>query len=547
MNSWLLAKTVTTALMSAGIVEVVLCPGSRSAALAVALERAERAGQLRLHVRADERSAGFLALGLAKASGLPVPVVCTSGTAVANLLPAAMEARHAGVPWLALTCDRPAYRIGTGASQTTDQSGLFGVFAVASLRVSSSSGRPAYWTSALARAIAAALGTRTKRPGPAQVNLEFSNPMLPPAGDESYCLDPAPIWPALAATTTAGSVELASGPKTVVLVGDATPSVGAEARAVAEVAGWPLLAEPTSNARTGPNSIARYRLLLAGELGDEIERVVTFGHPTLSRPVAALYSKPEVEHIVVADAADWFDVGASAAVVTDHVLAPADGGDAGWLSAWRKGDDALGDQLRADPGEPTGYSLAAAVVASVGVGAHLVLGASNPIRDADLAPPHPGPGTCWANRGLAGIDGTVATATGIALATGEPVTVLLGDLTFQHDIGSLIRSPGEPIPDLRIVVADDAGGSIFHTLEQGGAPYAASFERVFATPSGLDLVAVATGFGHRAERIDTMSALLDALAQPLSGIEVLVVSIERGSRRARDRALVELGRRQPEA
>lgn len=541
MSSWLMATTVVRTLLAAGVSDVVLAPGSRSAALAVALEQAERAGALRVHVRVDERVAGFLALGLAKASGRPVPVITTSGTAVGNLLPAAMEARHAGVPWLAITCDRPAYRVGTGASQTTDQAGLFGVFAVANVRLSSSSGRPAYWAAGINRAVAAATGVRTRRPGPAQVNLEFSNPMLPPADQfaKKWLVD-QPFLSKLTSSASGEVVELPAGPRTVVLVGDASVAVGAEARAFAEVNRLPLLAEPSSNARTGPNAIASYRLLLDGVLRSEIERVVTFGHPTLSRPVAALLSDPSVEQVVVASGADWPDVGATASQVCDRVVMTEPSPDA-WLTRWQDADRHVMTALAERLTGLSGYTLASAVVGSATAGNNVVFGSSNPIRDADIAPVNPRPATCWANRGLAGIDGTIATATGIALATGRPTTLLLGDLTFQHDVGALAIAPAERHPDLRIVVADDGGGSIFHTLEQGAAAYAESFERVFATPQGLDLVAVATSFGIPAHRVDSAAQLASALAQPISGIEVLVVSIGRSDRRATDRALRSLG------
>lgn len=321
------------------------------------------------------------------------------------------------------------------------------------------------------------------------------------------------------------------------MVGDAPKEVGAEARAFAEVNGLPLFAEPTSNARSGANAIACYRLLLDGPLRGEIERVLTFGHPTLSRPVAALLSDARVEHIVVAQHADWFDVGATAAVVCDRVVMGGSDRAGGWLRAWLDADEAAMARLRDELTGLSGYTLAAAVVAACGDDANLVFGSSNPIRDADIAPIKARPATTWANRGLAGIDGMIATATGIALGTRRPTTLLLGDLTFQHDIGALAFPPGEPRPDVRIIVADDGGGSIFHTLEQGAPEFADSFERVFATPQGLDLAEVARGFGHPARRITSRDDLDEALARPMSGIEVLVVTIGRDDRRATDRAI----------
>lgn len=538
MSSWMMANALVETLIADEVRDVVLAPGSRSAALAVALERAERRGDLRLHVRVDERGAGFLALGLAKATGQVVPLVCTSGTAVGNLLPSAMEARHAGVPWLALTCDRPAYRVGTGASQTTDQVGILGGFSVANVRLSSSSGRVAYWSAGLRRAMIAARGTRTGRPGPAQVNLEFSNPMLPEDPDD----DTRPHIPGLpvAALPEPGPVLVGRGPRSVVLVGDASPEEGERARAFAEAAGYPLLAEPSSNARGGSNAIASYRILLKGQLGSQIERVITFGHPTLSRSVAALLSDQSLIHVVVSERADWPDAGASAAIVCHAVTWQDEPGPREWLDEWKAADRTLMARLSEAWKVLNGYSLAAAVVAAVGRGENLVFGSSNPIRDADLAPISERPGVVWANRGLAGIDGTIATATGIALGTTAPTTVLLGDLTFLHDIGSLALAPSEPRPDLRIVVADDNGGSIFHTLEQGAPEYADSFERVFATAHNLDLAKTAEAFGHKVTRIATREELAAALRRPIRGVEVLLVRIGRGDRRANERWLKRL-------
>lgn len=538
MTSWAMAKTVVSVLCDAGVQDLVISPGSRSAALAIALERAERAGAIRLHPRVDERSAGFLALGLAKSTGRLVPLVCTSGTAVGNLLPALMEASHARVPLLVISCDRPAYRVGTGASQTTDQVGVFTTFANTSLRLSSTSGREAYWAAGIRRAIESSLGTRTRLAGPSQVNLEFSNPMLPEPGDDSYRLDRS-CKLKVSSTGPDELVALEPGPRTVVLAGDAHPQMGAAAVALAESAGLPLLAEPSSGARSGQNAISTYRILLDGGLRSRIERVITFGHPTLSRPVASLLSDPGVEQIVVTDSADWPDVGATASVVAGRVSLPA--ADPSWLGQWLDAETRTRAALAPMLEELNPYSLANAVVASVGEDENLAFGASNSIRDADLAELNRASHRTWSNRGLAGIDGTIATATGIALGTGRPTTLLLGDLTFLHDLGSLNLGGGVR-PDLRIVVADDDGGSIFHTLEQGGAPYANSFERVFATPQGLDLVSLAEGFRLPARGITDLTTLNQALTGTISGVEVLVVQLDRSTRRNTDQAIRKLAK-----
>lgn len=496
MSSIELGSTIVDALISMGLRDVVLAPGSRSAALALAVDRADRAGVLRLHVRIDERVAAFTALGLAKASKRPVAVITTSGTAVANLAPAAMEARAAGVPLLFITADRPARFVGTGASQTADQVGVFGPSALGVIRLSSESGAEAAWAAGVHRAVVLAAGYRTRQPGPVQLNVEFAAPMVAPL--------PAPReWPLLVSPSQPGSEYRAEQPlRTVVLAGDGGPEEGAAARHLAESVGAPLLAEPTSNARSGACAIVGYRDLL-DTFGSEIERVVVFGHPTLSRPVARLVKRDDVELIIVSPTTTWTDPGHRATIIADSVSLPEQ--DESWLARWRAADAAvLGEGF-------TQRHVAHEVLQHLDGRADLVIGSSSIIRAADSVPAVDHPPRVYANRGVAGIDGTVATATGIALADARPTTVLLGDLTVQHDLGALARPPLEPWPGLRVVVADDDGGSIFHTLEQGAPEYADSFERVFGTPQGLDLVAVAAAMGWDAVRVTTQAELAAAL------------------------------------
>ncbi|WP_233557966.1 2-succinyl-5-enolpyruvyl-6-hydroxy-3-cyclohexene-1-carboxylic-acid synthase [Tessaracoccus antarcticus] len=530
MNSPLLGATIVSALVACGVTDVVLAPGSRNAALALALHRADAHGDLRLHVRIDERVAAFTALGLAKGSGRVVAVVTTSGSAVGNLVPAAMEARAAGVGLMLITADRPAEAIGTGANQTGEQVGAFGPAALATVRVSSH-GNEAAWGAAVQRAHVTAAGLRTRRPGPVHLNAEFSPPLVGAV--------PAPAFRAAEVHGSHGVTvyETSDARDTVVLVGDASWTAGVEARALAELAGLPLLAEPSSNARTGPCAIAHYRLLLDSAVGQRIRRVVCFGHPTLSRPVNALLSRQGVEVIVVADRAEWGDVSSRAAAVVDRVLMPE--GDPAWLDAWRTADMHVA-QRRGHGWD--GHTVAAAVVASVGRGDALFLGSSQSIRDADLAPISARPARTWANRGLAGIDGTLSTATGVALATGLPTTVLLGDLTLQHDMGALVAPPLEPGCDIRVVVVHDDGGAIFSTLEQGGTAYDEAFERVFGTPQGVDLAAVATALGWQTSSVADPLALEAALAGPVSGRQMVIASLTRDGRRAAEASLHELGR-----
>jgi 2-succinyl-5-enolpyruvyl-6-hydroxy-3-cyclohexene-1-carboxylate synthase len=529
------AQAVLGQLLAQGVTDLVLAPGSRSAPLALVADAAAREGRLRLHVRVDERVAGFLALGLAKASGRCVPVVTTSGTAVGNLLPAVMEAHHSGVPLLVVSADRPAALVGAGANQTTDQTVVLAGFLRHLARMSSLA--PAMsWPAQAARAVLAAEGTLSCHPGPAQLNIELSEPLV--AGDGPVAA-PSTVPPVRTGTFGAPeAVMLAGRPFTVVIAGDASTLTGLAAVQLAEAAGLPLIAEPTSNARFGPNAMSTGRLLLAGELGPQVQRVIVFGRPNLSRPVTALLSRPGVEVVVVTDTPDYVDPGWRASLVTGAVTvetAPAD-----WLDAWRQADAArLADVTTVldSATEPTGPALARLVVGSVGKGQVLCLGNSNPIRDADLAPVAATPMPVFGNRGLSGIDGTISTAIGVALATGAPTTLLCGDLAFCHDAGALAIGPGEPRPALRVVVADDAGGSIFATLEYGQPRFAEAFERVFATPTGLDPVAVAKGYGVPARRVTMLAEVAAVLTEPVTRLEVIVVSIDRSGRAAQARRI----------
>jgi 2-succinyl-5-enolpyruvyl-6-hydroxy-3-cyclohexene-1-carboxylate synthase len=542
LRSIVLAQVLVDELVRAGVRHVVLAPGSRSAPLAAAAVAAEAAGAVRLHVRIDERSAGFTALGLAKASGQVVAVVTTSGTAVANLHPAVLEAHHVGARLLIVTADRPGSLRGTGANQTTDQTRFFGP-AATFVELSSDEGgvKPCTgWRSRTCRALDAASG------GPAHLNVMLADPLVGAVPAEGID-DPAfggragdAPWTRVEVDPPLDPVVLAAAPyRTVVVVGDAEPAAGAAAVALAELAGWPLLAEPSSNARVGANAIRLYRLLIgaghgpAADLTASIQRIVLVGRPTLSRPVSRLLARHDIE-IVVCGRPAWVDVAGTARSVLAGVptivprLAAPDGS---WLTAWRRLDRDLAEAVPAAE-VLDGPAIAAAVAGAAASARALIVGSSNPVRDLDLAPiTASATAPVYANRGLAGIDGMVSTAVGVALAVGESLA-LMGDLTFLHDANGLLIGPGEDRPDLRIVVVNDDGGSIFHTLEQGAPEYAAMFERIFGTPHGADLAARSAAVGVPHRRVESAAELRAVLAEPIAGIDVVEVAITRSGRRA---------------
>jgi 2-succinyl-5-enolpyruvyl-6-hydroxy-3-cyclohexene-1-carboxylate synthase len=322
--------------------------------------------------------------------------------------------------------------------------------------------------------------------------------------------------------------------RTVVVAGH---GAGAGAEAFARAHGLPLLAEPSSNARFGPNAIGPYRLLL-GLLGTQIERAVVFGRPTLSRPVSALLAREDVQTALFQpDPVAWYEPGRRRERVISE---PGDlsifsgRGPGAWLRLWREAagaaDVAMIRRLGAEP-ELTGLRVARSVW--LHTRGRLVLGSSNPIRDVDLAgtPIDIPDAFVHANRGVAGIDGTVATAAGIALGARTGTRALMGDLTFLHDAGSLLLGPGEPEPDLQVVVVNDSGGGIFSTLEHGKvgehAAFASAVERLFGTPHRADLASLAAGYGVRYRLAKDADELDAVLSEPVTGRSVVEVRTDR--------------------
>ena len=534
-----LGRAVVGQLVERGIREIVLAPGSRNAPLAFAAYDAAEAGLLRLHTRLDERSAGFLALGLTKV-GSPAAAICTSGTAVANLHPAMLEAAHAGVPLVSVTADRPLRLRGTDANQTTDQVGIFGPL-IPTLDL---------WTPGIVRDETVALPAldRPLRHGlPLHLNIRLDDPLVP---DDRWEVDAVPPeregrepgwWRGPPGETTT----LAPGPRTVVVAGD---DAGPPARGLAEAAGWPLLAEPSSGSRTGEHAIRCYRLLLGGALGDEIERVVVFGHPTLSRPVSRLLGRDGVEVWAANTTGLGLDRPYPVAGTFDRVEArAADPTD--WFARWREADARVGrdlDALLAAESDLTPYDVAGAVARALPPEGLLVVGASSPIRDLDLMVPRYPVGArrkVIANRGLSGIDGVVSTAVGAALGrTSDRSLALLGDVTFLHDSNGLVRGAREPEPDLTIVVVNDDGGSIFAMLEQGAPEYADRYDRLFGTPHGVDLAALCAATRTPHLRVESLPELEQALTSPNGGIEVIEAVVRRDNRRDLDERVRALGR-----
>ena len=551
------ARAILSALDDLGLTHILYCPGSRSAPFAYALESGAFGGHAMPVL--DERGAGFAAVGLARTGALPV-VIVTSGTAVAELTPAVLEASHARLPLLVMSADRPGELRGVGASQATFQSGLFGVHARACVDLEPQEPSRAL-VGQLSRAVAAACGAPTGTPGPVQINVAFRDPLTPQsrasgaAGDSqdeamaSFVPRPTRVQPTNAAPERWEDVVGAARAGLIVAGEGASPLAAQWSRA----SGFPLLAEPASGAWAGGGVTPYEQAIVSSPLAGEVDTVVVTGRPTLSRPIHALLARPDVRVVVVDAHAPWVDISANASVVVPALVAPLRPTcGAEWAARVHAAADEAGlriDALLAAGSGRTMLSLARAVASATR--GPLVLGASNPVRAFDLAVESLAGRPVFSNRGQAGIDGTIATAVGIAaglgsarIATpdraGEPrddargraqasrVTAVMGDLTLCHDASSLALAAATGA-ELDIIVADDEGGGIFATLEHGNAATPEAYDRWFGVAQHVNYEALAAAYGVGFARAATPSELASVLADPPAGPRLIHAPVERAA------------------
>ena len=541
------ARIVVDELIRGGVRDVVLCPGSRNAPLAFALADADRAGRIRLHVRIDERTAGFLAIGLAMGEERrPVPIAMTSGTAVANLSPAVVEANYARVPLIVLSANRPYELLGTGANQTMEQLGFFGTQVRATISLGLAEGAQekldalnAQWRSATCRVLVAAKGSRSANAGPVQFDIPLREPLVPDAEEDPAAGSVVPgrpdgvPWTYTPPVTFDQPLDIDLTPDTVVIAGHG-------AGVHPNLAQLPTVAEPTAPPAANPlHPLALPSL--------RPQQVIMLGRPTLHRPVSALLADSALPVFALTTGPRWPDVsGNSQATGTRAVTSGTP--DPGWLTrcadANARAVETVSAQLAAHP-LTTGLHVAAAVVAGLKPGDQLVLGASNPVRDVALVGLNPEGIKVRSNRGVAGIDGTVSTAIGAALAHersggrsrpgGDHVArtvALIGDLTFVHDSSGLLIGPTEPTPkSLTIVVSNDNGGGIFELLEQGDPRFSDVSSRIFGTPHDVDVGGLCRAYHVDCRQVE-LDGLADALSEPCEGLRVLEVKADRSSLRA---------------
>lgn len=584
----LLARAVVASLVEAGVKRVVISPGSRNAPLTYALADAAQAGYLQLRVVVDERSAAFVALGASRSDWLheglarPAVAVMTSGSAVANAHPAVVEADAAGVPLIILSADRPHALVNTGASQTTVQTGIFGAATRYQADLGDTNASDAV-ANQVRRAVAAASGRLSLDPGPVHLNVRLAPPLAPAAPWQVPHLEPKTHWLRArkpleeqlnGVTVSQVGCRLGLDParRGVIVVGDNDDAELAHfAAALAHAWGWPLLAEPTSLVRTNANAVAAYSALLAGgdgsvggdgaQLSQEIEQLLVVGHPTLTRPISALLAREDIYQVVLTNRARWSDVSGRAAYVTtlEQALSRntpdvSAGAGAGvgvgknapsplWLQRWLQAGQ---QQLNATSvtkaarmalttwqatSQYKSHSQSTAIHSdSLENSVTLMAASSMTIRYLDAGLPagkqlKKMPGPVVANRGLAGIDGTISTAVGLAWASGQPVRVIIGDLAAAHDLTGLVKAVTETEVDLQVIVLDDHGGKIFSGLEYGASELSNYFPRFFTTAQQVDFAQAAAAFGAHVDVIDDVDGLQSLLSKPIAGRSLVHVKL----------------------
>lgn len=533
---------IVRALIAGGVTDVVLAPGSRSAPLAVALSTSERLGLLRLHVRMDERSAGYLALGLAKGSrpARPVAVVTTSGTAAVNLHPAVVEASYGGVPLIALTADRPPRLRGVGAHQTINQVGLFASAIRAEFDLTAATSNADADADAVRAALAVA--TDVAHPGPVHLNIALDEPLVDPDFDLAAALgQPIPRSASTLAQPQMGEQlwdAIAQGETGLIVVGDVTGmDSAASAAAINEFAartGWPVLTEPSA-----PQLLVglRHGALLLGDqkfMADHHpETVVTVGRVGLHRSVMSLLRSVHRHIVVDPRPTGWYcDPFGTAKFKADALPArwPAEPAPTVWLDQWIRADADMSrqvEQVLSGRAPFAGPLVARKAVASLNAEDQFVIGPSWPMRHVGEAGGHIR-AHCIANRGTSGIDGIISTTWGAALRHDGYTLALIGDLTSVYDRNGLLGAPGEEQPHLTYLVVDNDGGGIFHSLEQAAPQFAADFERVFGTPRGYGVAQLLATPGVSVTTVHDTAELHTTLVQcrAVNGVHIVVAQCE---------------------
>jgi 2-succinyl-5-enolpyruvyl-6-hydroxy-3-cyclohexene-1-carboxylate synthase len=561
-------QAIVDELARCGMRHAVTSPGSRNAPIALTLAADERIDAVSV---LDERAGGFMALGMAKATGRPVAVTCTSGTAVANLLPAVVEAYEARVPLIVLSADRPPELRDVGAGQAIDQLKIFGSAAKWFVEVGNGEPGRDWATHVRALACRAWATALDGRPGPVHLNLPLREPLAPRTeplehADWAGRDDGSPWVTRIAEPPTCPTAEIerladtmAATSRGAIVCGSTRGDVTEPVTKLAAVLGWPILAEPTSGLRCGSHDrshvVAHYDALLRCDefTGRHLaELVLRIGDTPTSKPLRAWLT--EASQVVVDPDGAWHEPTRSAAsllaanpaatctllatALDERIVTP----DAAWLADWRAADVVVSPALAAvsDPCEPRAYCAVEPVLPD---GAIVWLSSSMAIRDVETYFPQ-GPRSLrfLSKRGANGIDGVVSSAAGAALATGSPTWLLIGELALLHDVGGLIAA-ARAGADMRIVCVNNGGGGIFDFLPVAEHADDVPFERHVTTPADVNLAALAASAGVEHRLATTADEIATAATRP----GIVEVRTDRTDNVARHRELTEAVRRAVEA
>lgn len=522
-------------LAACGVTDVVVSPGSRSTPLAVTARNQE---SLRVTVQLDERVAGFCALGMAKASGRPVALVCTSGTAAANLLPAVVEAHHSGVPLVVCTADRPSELRDAGAGQTIDQVKLYGDHVRWFAETPCDFDDPEYFARLAVRA--ATTAGAGPNPGPVHLNWPFRKPLEPqgpvPRFDASVGQSVVPVRPLVESDVDA--VSRLAGRRGLIVSGalDVDEAGAAAIVGFAEAAGWPVVADAGSQLRgRGPMVLDGAEWVLGrGDLAPDV--LVRIGGPPSNRAVIDFVeSCAAADRLLVDPRRRWEDpsFGWTAALASDPVAllsaaaAQMASADDAWAVSWIEAAADAWDRVEVSLGhdELLEPRLVATLLRALPPEAPLYASSSMPVRDVtSFWPPDALPRRALVNRGANGIDGVVSSAFGAAFAVGQPVAALVGDVALLHDIGGLLAASLSGV-DLTVVVPNNDGGGIFSLLPVADGGSDVHFEELFHTPHGVSLGDLAYGLGVRYHQVEEADELADAIAKA-SGVTLIEVPID---------------------
>jgi 2-succinyl-5-enolpyruvyl-6-hydroxy-3-cyclohexene-1-carboxylate synthase len=498
-----LARVIVRQIIESGITDAVLSPGSRNAPLSIAFYEAQQRGLINLHVKIDERGAAFFALGLTKSTGRAVPVICTSGTAVANYHPAVLESSHSNAPLLILTADRPARLRRTGANQTTEQARIFGK----AVR---------YFADVSGSAYPMELPFNSLQSGPVHLNIQFDEPLIGDA-DDAWLDNLTIAAPKVFDRKSPGTLHTKST-RGLLVIGHDRGGLSQESVVnFAENLGWPVIAEDPLSFE---NAISHASVFLTStKMRSEVkpDTVIVIGRTTLSRSINALVYTAR-KTIVIDPRMATIDLDRAADqkfLALPALQVPA--ADSDWIATWSKLAERSAKVI-ADLDIWSEELFAREFARHIPSGAALFIASSRPIRDIEgFAIPRSGV-SVYANRGLAGIDGNISTALGIASGANHTYAVI-GDLAFLHDVSALSHSSEAK---LRLFVIDNNGGGIFSTLPQAGVE---GFETIFGTPHDRDIAAIATSFGVKTTTISSVKELSESFTKPVTGFEIVVVKV----------------------